>query len=78
MTYVSGGLGAALALMHTHGEADLALIHTHTHGRLTWLPTPHTHTPVAFGQAGEGLTWLDGGGKGYGYNSIKTELLLYI
>lgn len=59
-------------------------------GRLTWLsrtPIPtggclgshaHTHTPVAFGQAGEGLTWLDGGGKGYGYNSIKTELLLYI
>lgn len=38
----------------------------------------HTHTPVAFGQAGEGLTWLDGGGKGYSYNSIKTELLLYI
>ena len=65
MTYVSGGLEAALALMHTHG-------------RLTWLPTPHTHTPVAFGQAGEGLTWLDGGGKGYGYNSRKTELLLYI
>ena len=63
-----GGLGAALALMHTHptGEAALALMHTHshgrlpwlscmhTHGRLPWLPTPHTHTPVAFGQAGEG------------------------
>ena len=66
MTYVSGGLEAALVSC------------TPTHGRLTWLPTPHTHTPVAFGQAGEGLTWLDGGGKGYGYNSIKTELLLYI
>ena len=51
-----GGLGAALALMHTHthGEADLALTHTHTHGRLPWLPTLSTHTPVAFGQAGEG------------------------
>ena len=51
-----GGLGAALALMHTHptGEAALALMHTHSHGRLPWLPTPHTHTPVAFGQAGEG------------------------
>ena len=35
-----------------HGEADLALMYTHE--RLTWLPTPHTHTPVAFGQAGEG------------------------
>ena len=74
-----GGLGAALALMHSHPrEAALALMHTHTHGRLPWLHTLHTHTPVAFGQAGEGLTWLDGGGKGYGYNSIKTELLLYI
>lgn len=37
-----GVLGAALALMHSHPrEAVLAL-------------TPHTHTPVAFGQAGEG------------------------
>ena len=67
MTYVSGGLGAALALMHTHthGEGSLgshalphpreaALALMHTHGRLPWLPTPHTHTPVAFGQAGEG------------------------
>ena len=79
MTYVSGGLGAALALMHSHTHGRLSWLScTPTHGRLTWLPTPHTHTPVAFGQAGEGLTWLDGGGKGYGYNSIKTELLLYI
>ena len=61
-------LGGAWGCLGSHAhprEAALAL-------------TPHTHTPVAFGQAGEGLTWLDGGGKGYGYNSIKTELLLYI
>lgn len=73
-----GGLGAALALIHTHGEAALALMHTHTHGWLPWLPhAPHAHARCLW--AGwRGLTWLDGGGKGYGYNSIKTELLLYI
>ena len=62
-----GGLGAALALMYTkiHGEAALAPHAPHAHARCLW--------------AGwRGLTWLDGGGKGYGYNSIKTELLLYI
>ena len=67
MTYVSGGgLGAALALMHAHPwEAALAPHAPHAHARCLW--------------AGwRGLTWLDGGGKGYGYNSIKTELLLYI
>ena len=80
MTYVSGGLGAALALMHTHthGEGSLGS-HALPHPREAALAphAPHAHARCLW--AGwRGLTWLDGGGKGYGYNSIKTELLLYI
>ena len=92
MTYVSGGLGAALALMHTHTygegslgshalphprEAALALMHSHPREAALAPHAPHAHARCLW--AGwRGLTWLDGGGKGYGYNSIKTELLLYI
>ena len=46
-----GGLGAALALMHTHptGEAALALMHTHSHGRLPWLSCTLTPTGGCLG-----------------------------
>ena len=59
------------------GEADLALMHTHPREADLAPHAPHAHARCLW--AGwRGLTWLDGGGKGYGYNSIKTELLLYI
>ena len=64
MTYVSGGgLGADLALMHTHTHGG-GCLGSHTHPREAVLAlTPHTHTPVALGQAGEGRLGLTGEAK---------------